>query len=174
MTLRADRSTKSFLKKYRFGALAQSVEQWIENPRVPGSIPGGATIYFLRELKKDSMETLIVIIHVIVALFMIIVVLVQGGNQGGIGAALGGGNAQGVFGATGGTSFFGKLTYAAAGTFMVTSLLLTTLQANMTFSGAKSLKDQIEIQAQMKEQEKAALEAKTPATPEKTEVKEGQ
>jgi len=120
------------------------------------------------------METLIVIVHVIVALFMIIVVLVQGGNQGGIGAALGGGNSQGVFGATGGTSFFGKLTYAAAGTFMVTSLLLTTLQANTTFSGAKSLKDQIEIQAQMKEQEKAALEAKTPKTSEKTEVKEGQ
>ena len=28
----------------REGALAQSVEQWIENPRVPSSILGGATI----------------------------------------------------------------------------------------------------------------------------------
>lgn len=29
------------------GALAQSVEQWIENPRVPSSILGGATISFM-------------------------------------------------------------------------------------------------------------------------------
>ena len=27
----------------RIGALAQLVEQWTENPRVPGSNPGGAT-----------------------------------------------------------------------------------------------------------------------------------
>ena len=27
-----------------YGALAQLVEQWTENPRVPGSIPGGATM----------------------------------------------------------------------------------------------------------------------------------
>ena len=30
---------------YSFGQLAQSVEQRTENPRVPGSIPGLATIY---------------------------------------------------------------------------------------------------------------------------------
>ena len=28
------------------GSLAQSVEQWTENPCVPGSIPGAATIFF--------------------------------------------------------------------------------------------------------------------------------
>jgi hypothetical protein len=28
-------------------SLAQSVEQWIENPRVPSSILGGGTIFFL-------------------------------------------------------------------------------------------------------------------------------
>ena len=27
------------------GSLAQSVEQWTENPCVPGSIPGAATIF---------------------------------------------------------------------------------------------------------------------------------
>ena len=30
----------------QFGQLAQSVEQRTENPRVPGSIPGLATIFF--------------------------------------------------------------------------------------------------------------------------------
>ena len=46
------------------------------------------------------METFVTIIHYIAALFLIVVVLVQGGNQGGIGAAFGGGNTQGVFGAS--------------------------------------------------------------------------
>ena len=32
--------------KKNYGQLAQSVEQRTENPRVPGSIPGLATIFF--------------------------------------------------------------------------------------------------------------------------------
>ena len=31
----------------RGGALAQLVEQWTENPCVPGSIPGGTTFNYL-------------------------------------------------------------------------------------------------------------------------------
>lgn len=76
------------------------------------------------------METLVTVVHVIVALFMILVVLVQGGNSGGVGAAFGGGNSQGVFGATGATSFLGKLTYGAAFVFMVTSISLTIIQGS--------------------------------------------
>ncbi len=33
-----------FAAPYGYGALAQLVEQWTENPCVPGSIPGGTTI----------------------------------------------------------------------------------------------------------------------------------
>jgi len=73
------------------------------------------------------MELVVTIIHVTVALFMILVVLVQGGNQGGISAAFGGGNSQGVFGAAGATSLLGKLTYVAACIFMVTTISLTIL-----------------------------------------------
>ena len=36
----------------RGGALAQLVEQWTENPCVPGSIPGGTT--FLKALCKEG------------------------------------------------------------------------------------------------------------------------
>jgi hypothetical protein len=32
-----------FASAYCHGALAQLVEQWTENPCVPGSIPGGTT-----------------------------------------------------------------------------------------------------------------------------------
>ena len=73
------------------------------------------------------MEIFVTVLHVVVALFMILVVLVQGGNQGGVGAAFGGGNNQGVFGAAGATSLLGKLTYVAACVFMVTTLTLTIL-----------------------------------------------
>ena len=36
--------------KTGLGALAQSVEQWTENPCVPGSIPGGTTLKNLNYL----------------------------------------------------------------------------------------------------------------------------
>jgi preprotein translocase subunit SecG len=74
------------------------------------------------------MELFVTIIHVIVAIFLVIVVLVQGGNQGGMGAAFGGGNTQGVFGAAGATSFLGKLTYGAAFIFMLSTIALTAMQ----------------------------------------------
>ncbi len=35
------------------GALAQLVEQWTENPCVPGSIPGGTT--FRKRLRNESL-----------------------------------------------------------------------------------------------------------------------
>ena len=90
------------------------------------------------------METLIIILHVFVALFMIMVVLVQGGNQGGIGAAFGGGNTQGIFGATGATSFLGKLTYGAAAVFMVTSISLVILQGGYRIGLSDKLKGNTE------------------------------
>lgn len=74
------------------------------------------------------METLLTIIHVGVALFMILVVLVQGGHSGGVGAAFGGGSSSGLLGATGATTLLGKLTYAAAGIFMVSSISLSVIQ----------------------------------------------
>lgn len=85
-------------------------------------------------------ETLIEIVHVVVALFMILVVLVQGGNQGGVGAAFGGGNSSGVFGATGATTILGKMTYGAAGIFMFTSIALTIMQGK---GGNVGLKDRL-------------------------------
>lgn len=86
------------------------------------------------------LENLITAIHILVALFMILVVLVQGGNQGGVGAAFGGGNSSGVFGATGATSLLGKLTYLAAAIFMATSISLTMLQGK---SGDVGLKERL-------------------------------
>jgi preprotein translocase subunit SecG len=65
----------------------------------------------------------LVVIHVIVAVALILIVLLQAGKGAGIGAAFGGAS-QTVFGPRGPGSFLGKLTTAAAGIFMITSLVL--------------------------------------------------
>jgi hypothetical protein len=40
------------------GAIAQSVEQWTENPCVPGSIPGGTTSFTRRARKINILRVL--------------------------------------------------------------------------------------------------------------------
>ena len=102
------------------------------------------------------MDIFLVVIHIIVALFMILVVLVQGGNQGGVGAAFGGGNTQGVFGATGATSFLGKLTYGAAVVFMFTSIFLVIFQG-----GHRGLTHKLE----QKSQQEMPQSEQAPAAP---------
>lgn len=83
---------------------------------------------------------LITALHVLVALFMILVVLLQGGSSGGVSATFGGGNSSGVFGATGATSILTKLTYVAAIIFMFTSLSLSMIQSN---SGSTGIFDKV-------------------------------
>jgi preprotein translocase subunit SecG len=65
----------------------------------------------------------LVVLHVVVAVALILIVLLQAGKGAGIGAAFGGAS-QTVFGPRGPGNFLGKLTTAAAGIFMVTSLVL--------------------------------------------------
>ncbi|MBF0440887.1 MAG: preprotein translocase subunit SecG [Oligoflexales bacterium] len=105
------------------------------------------------------METFVTVIHVLTALFMILVVLIQGGNSGGVGAAFGGGNSQGVFGAGGATSFLGKLTYLVAAIFMITSISLCILQGN---SGKTGLKERLQN-----------IENKSSTTPEAPKTPQG-
>lgn len=117
------------------------------------------------------METLVTIIHVAVALFMILVVLVQGGNAGGVGAAFGGGNSSGLFGASGANTFLTRLTYGAAALFMFTSIGLTIMQSR---AGKTGLLERLESTSTPATTEPAAaaptpapIEAPaTPATPE--------
>ena len=106
------------------------------------------------------METFITIIHIIVALFMILVVLIQGGNQGGIGAAFGGGNTQGMFGASGATTFLNKITYGAAVVFMMTSIGLTILHGQ---GGTTGLGEKLEQEAATKAPEASQEEGEKPS-----------
>ena len=72
------------------------------------------------------MTTLLMIIHACVCLFLIAVVLVQGGKGAEIGATFGG-SSQTIFGSRGAATFLSKLTTVAAIVFMLTSLTLSML-----------------------------------------------
>ncbi len=74
------------------------------------------------------MQTLVTIIHVLAALFLIVVVLLQSG-KGGIGM-LGGSNTN-VFGARGAGNFLTKLTAACAVIFFLTSLTLSIMSSKL-------------------------------------------
>lgn len=71
------------------------------------------------------MYPVLIILHVLLALALIGVILVQTGKGADIGAAFGGGSSQTVFGARGPTTFLHRLTTALAVLFMVTSVVLT-------------------------------------------------
>ncbi|HET9599014.1 MAG TPA: preprotein translocase subunit SecG [Anaeromyxobacteraceae bacterium] len=78
------------------------------------------------------MNTLVTILHILVCVVLILVILLQAGKGGGMGAAFGGGSAT-VFGGRGAGTFLGKVTAACAGIFMLTSLFLA-YQASHTRS----------------------------------------
>ncbi|CEK11987.1 preprotein translocase subunit SecG [Legionella hackeliae] len=71
------------------------------------------------------MYQLILIIHVLVAIVLIGLVLIQHGKGADIGAAFGSGASNTVFGSQGTGSFLFKLTGGLALTFFVTSLSLS-------------------------------------------------
>jgi len=73
------------------------------------------------------MQTAITVLHVLVAIFLIVVVLLQSGKGGGIGS-LGGSNTN-VFGARGAGNFLTKMTAACAVIFFLTSLTLSILSS---------------------------------------------
>ena len=85
---------------------------------------------------------LIVVLHILVAFTLVLVVLLQVGKGGSIGAAFGGGgSSQTLFGSRGPTTFLSHLTTAAAALFMLTSLALAYLSSNAR--NQSSITDQI-------------------------------
>jgi preprotein translocase subunit SecG len=71
------------------------------------------------------METLVLVIHVLAALAICGLVLLQHGKGADVGAAFGSGASGSVFGATGSANFLSRATAIAAVIFFVTSLGLT-------------------------------------------------
>jgi preprotein translocase subunit SecG len=75
----------------------------------------------------DIWLTLILTLHVIVALSIIFLVLLQHGKGADMGAAFGSGSSGSLFGATGSANFLSRTTAALAAVFFLTSLGLAYL-----------------------------------------------
>lgn len=76
------------------------------------------------------MITFITVVHIFTVVLLVVAVLLQSGKGAEISATFGG-SSQTVFGSSGGQNFFQKLTYALAGIFMCTSLILTVLPSKL-------------------------------------------
>lgn len=71
------------------------------------------------------METFLTVTHLLVALILIVLVLVQDSKGGSVGGAFGGGGSQSILGATGAATIAQKLTRVVAILFAITCIALT-------------------------------------------------
>ena len=76
------------------------------------------------------METLVWVVHVLTAVVLIGLVLMQHGKGADMGAAFGTGSAGSLFGSSGSANFLSRSTAVAATVFFITSLLLTYIYAH--------------------------------------------
>jgi len=80
--------------------------------------------------------TLVLTIHVLVALGIIFLVLLQHGKGADMGAAFGSGSSGSLFGATGSANFLSRTTAALAAVFFATSLGLAYLATHKPDTGS--------------------------------------
>ena len=85
------------------------------------------------------MHSFVLVVHIILAVLMIVLILVQHGKGADAGASFGGGGAATVFGASGSANFLTRLTAILAALFFVTSLTLAVFAKKLT-SDAYGLK----------------------------------
>ncbi len=113
----------------------------------------------------------LITIHIIVSIALIIIVLLQAGKGADLGATFGTGSSQSLFGATGGSTFLGKLTASAAVIFMITSLSLAYLSGKGGTSSVMPTKAPA-AKVQPKADKPAATKPETaPAAPQQPQKK---
>jgi preprotein translocase subunit SecG len=101
--------------------------------------------------------TLLDIVHIFVCAFLMLVVLLQQGKSGGMGAAFGGGATQQVFGGRGAGNILTRATAVCAAVFMLTSVSL----AYVSSSGDRDLKARM-LEEQRKGRGNEGTRVKTP------------
>ena len=81
------------------------------------------------------METIVVVVHVIVAVAIVGLVLLQQGKGADAGASFGAGASQTVFGSSGSGNFLVRATTIGATIFFITSLSLAVIAKNQSSIG---------------------------------------
>ena len=106
-------------------------------------------------------QQLILIVHVIAALSIIGLVLLQHGKGADMGAAFGSGSAGSLFGSSGAANFLSRSTAVCATVFFLTSLGLTYFSTPESQSGVMRRVDPARIEQNAPAMTAPALPAKT-------------
>jgi len=78
----------------------------------------------------EVLHTPFTVLHVLTAVLLILLILIQPGKSGGLTAALGGAGSQQVFGGRGAGTFLTKGTWILAATFFTTSMVLAYISTS--------------------------------------------
>lgn len=105
-----------------------------------------------------------VIVHVLVALAIIGLVLLQHGKGADMGSGFGGGSSSSLFGATGSANFLSRATAALATVFFLMSLALAYLATNQPRETGSSVVDRVRP-AEKQERSPAQLPGSAPVPP---------
>ena len=90
------------------------------------------------------MQTVLLVVHVLIAMGLIGMILIQHGKGADMGAAFGSGASSTVFGSRGAGSFLTRFTATLAALFFVTSLSLAFLASKSAFKRTDSVIDRVE------------------------------
>jgi preprotein translocase subunit SecG len=110
----------------------------------------------------------IIVAHVLVALAIIGLVLLQHGKGADMGSGFGGGASSSLFGATGSANFLSRATAALATIFFILSLVLAYIATNAPRESSGSVVDRAPAKAEKKldaEKKAAPAEEKPAAAP---------
>ena len=81
------------------------------------------------------MQTLVLVLHILAAVGIVVLVLLQHGKGADMGAAFGSGSAGSLFGSAGASNFLSRTTAILAAVFFATSLGLTYFTSSTKSSG---------------------------------------
>jgi preprotein translocase subunit SecG len=95
----------------------------------------------------DYLFSVVLTVHILAALGVIGLVLVQHGKGADMGAAFGSGASGSLFGATGSANFLSRTTSVLAAVFFVTSLSLAYIASNKPKTTGSVMQDAVKSQA---------------------------
>jgi len=104
------------------------------------------------------------VIHLVAAVSLVVVVLLQGGNGADMGAAFGGGSSQSVFGSQGSATFLSRITAGLAAVFFITGLSLAYMYTQKG-GGPRSVIETTTSQAPVAENQQENGSTDLPAVP---------
>lgn len=109
------------------------------------------------------MENFILVVHVLLALGIIGLIMLQQGKGAEAGASFGSGSSQTVFGAAGTGNFFSRMTGILAAIFFVTSVALAVVAKNNSVINEDFLPEAAAIESLVGEVEDAAVDLQADA-----------